>query len=269
MSVHDERVAEFHRLHSSGCFVMPNPWDVGSAVTLEQMGFRALATTSAGFAWTLGRADRGVGLEETLEHLRAVVDAVSLPVNADFEGGYAVDPEQVSANVKRAVATGIAGLSIEDSTGDAADPLFSLELAVERVRAARAAIDETGTGVLLTGRSEGFVVGRPDIDETILRLRAYAEAGADCLYAPRIDTVEHVSAIVAAVAPKPVNLLINTPFITVAEAAALGVRRISVGGTLARVAWLSFRQAALEIAEAGTFTHFNDLPNPDALFEQR
>jgi methylisocitrate lyase len=248
---------------------MPNPWDVGSALALEQMGFRAMATTSAGFAWTLGRADRGVGLEETLEHLRAVVDAVSLPVSADFEGGYAVDPEQVSTNVKRAVATGIAGLSIEDSTGDAADPLFSLELAVERVRAARAAIDETGTGVVLTGRSEGFVVGRPDFDETILRLRAYAEAGADCLYAPRIDTAEQVSAIVAAVAPKPVNLLINTPFITAAEAAALGVRRISVGGTLARVAWLSFRQAALEIAEAGTFTHFNDLPNPDALFEQR
>ena len=147
--------------------------------------------------------------------------------------------------------------------------MFSLDLAVERVRAARAAIDETGTGVVLTGRSEGFVVGRPDFDETILRLRAYAEAGADCLYAPRIDTAEQVSAIVAAVAPKPVNLLINTPFITAAEAAALAVRRISVGGTLARVAWLSFRQAALEIAEAGTFTHFNDLPNPDALFEQR
>jgi 2-methylisocitrate lyase-like PEP mutase family enzyme len=269
MSVHDERVAEFHRLHSSGCFVMPNPWDVGSAVALEQMDFRALATTSAGFAWTLGRADKGVGLEETLEHLRAVVDAVSLPVNADFEGGYAVDPEQVGANVKRAVATGIAGLSIEDSTGDEADPLFSFELAVERVRAARAAIDETGMGVVLTGRSEGFVVGRPDIDDTIRRLRAYAEAGADCLYAPRIDTVEHVSAIVAAVAPKPVNLLIHTPFITVAEAAALGVRRISVGGTLARVAWFSFRQAAQEIADVGTFTHFNDLPNPDALFEQR
>ena len=269
MSVHDERVAEFHRLHSSGCFVMPNPWDAGSARALEQMGFRALATTSAGFAWTLGRADKGVGLEETLEHLRTVVDAVSLPVNADFEGGYAVDPEQVGVNVKRAAATGIAGLSIEDSTGDEADPLLSFDLAVERVRAARAAIDETGKGVVLTARSEGFVVGRPDIDDTILRLRAYADAGADCLYAPRIDNVEHVSAIVAAVAPKPVNLLIHTPFITVAEAAALGVRRISVGGTLARVAWFSFRQAAQEIADAGTFTRFSDLPNPDALFEQR
>lgn len=269
MSVHDERVAEFHRLHSSGCFVMPNPWDVGSALALEQMGFRALATTSAGFAWTLGRADKGVGLDETLEHLGAIVDAVSLPVSADFEGGYAVDPEHVGANVKRAAATGIAGLSIEDSTDDEADPLFSFELAVDRVRAARAAIDETGKRVVLTARSEGFVVGRPDIDDTIRRLRAYAEAGADCLYAPRIDTAEHVSAIVAAVAPKPVNLLIHTPFITVAEAAELGVRRISVGGTLARVAWSSFRQAAQEIADAGTFTHFTDLPNPDALFEQR
>jgi len=269
MSVQDERVAEFHRLHTSGCFVMPNPWDVGSAVALEQLGFRALATTSAGFAWTLGRADKGVGLDEMLAHLRAIVDAVSLPVSADFEGGYAVDPERVHANVTRAAATGIAGLSIEDSTDDAADPLLSVELAVERVRAARAAIDESGTGVLLTGRSEGFVVGRPDLDETILRLRAYADAGADCLYAPRIDTVDQVAALVAAVAPKPVNLLIHTPFMTVAEAAALGVRRISVGGTLARVAWFSFRQAAQEIADAGTFTHFNDLPNPDALFERR
>ena len=269
MSVYDDRIADFRRLHSAGCFVMPNPWDVGSAMALEQMGFRALATTSAGFAWTLGRADRGIRLEESLEHLRAVVDAVSLPVNADFEGGYAVNPQQVGVNVKRAVATGIAGLSIEDSTGNEADPLFSLELAVERVRAARAAIDETGTGVMLTGRSEGFVVDRPDIDDTILRLRSYAEAGADCLYAPRIDTVEDVSAIVASVAPKPVNLLIHTPFMTVAEAAALGVRRISVGGTLARVAWINFRRAAQEIADAGTFTHFSDLPNPDALFERR
>ena len=269
MSVHDERVVEFHRLHSSGCFVMPNPWDVGSALILEQLGFPALATTSAGFAWTLGRADGGVRLNEMLEHLAAVVDAVSLPVNADFEGAYAVDPEHVAVNVIRAAATGIAGLSIEDSSGDEADPLFSLELAVERVRAARAAIDESGTGVVLTARSEGFVVGRPDIDDTIRRLRAYGEAGAECLYAPRIDSVDHISAIVAAVAPKPVNLLIHTPFLTVAAAAALGVRRISVGGTLARVAWSSFRQAAQEIADAGTFTHFNDLPNPDALFEQR
>jgi methylisocitrate lyase len=267
MGVNDERIAEFRRLHSSGCFVMPNPWDVGSALILEQMGFRALATTSAGFAWTLGRADKGVGLDQMLEHLTTIVAAVSLPVSADFEGGYAVDPEQVGANVKRAVTTGIAGLSIEDSGDDTTDPLLPFELAVDRVRAARAAIDESGSDAVLTCRSEGFVVGRPDLDETIKRVRAYSEAGADCLYAPRIDSAEQVSAIVAAVAPKPVNLLIHTPFITVAEAAALGVRRISVGGTLARVAWLSFRRAAQEIAEAGTFTQFKDLPNPDALFE--
>jgi 2-methylisocitrate lyase-like PEP mutase family enzyme len=268
MNVQDSRVAEFHRLHSSGTFVMPNPWDAGSARALEQLGFEALATTSAGFAWTLGRADNQVMLDETLEHLRIVVDAVELPVNADFEDGYAADPQQVYENVKLAVATGIAGLSIEDSTRDAAEPLHDFELAVERIRAARRAIDESGMGIVLTARSEGFVVGRPDIDETIRRLRAYAEAGADCLYAPRIGTVEQVSAVVAAVSPKPVNLLINAPFITVAEAAALGVRRISVGGTLARAAWGGILEAAREIADAGTFTRFAQLPNVDALFRR-
>ena len=265
----DDRAATFHRLHSSGCFVMPNPWDAGSARALEQLGFRALATTSAGFAWTLGRADNRVTLAEALDHLRVVAAAVNVPVNADFEGGFAVDPEHVQANVTLAAATGIAGLSIEDSTGDQADPLFEFDLAVERVRAARRAIDESGTGIVLTGRSEGFVIGRPDIDETIRRLLAYAEAGADCLYAPRIDSVEHISAIVAAVSPKPVNLLINAPFITVAEAADLGVRRISVGGTLARTAWAGFLQAAKEIAEAGAFSRFERLPNVDDLFRHR
>jgi 2-methylisocitrate lyase-like PEP mutase family enzyme len=245
---------------------MPNPWDAGSARALEQMGFKALATTSAGLAWTLGRADYQVTLPEVLEHLRVVVKAVKLPVNADFEGGFAVDPEQVGANVRLAAATGIAGLSIEDSTGDEQDPLFDLDLAVARVSAARRAIDESGTGILLTGRSEGFVVGRPDIDETIRRLCAYAEAGADCLYAPRIDSVEHVAAVVSAVSPKPVNLLINAPFITVAEVAELGVRRISVGGTLARTAWGGFLEAAQEIADAGTFSRFEGLPNVDGLF---
>ena len=231
MAVYDDRVAAFRRLHSSGCFVMPNPWDVGSAKALEQMGFKALATTSAGFAWTLGRADNHVTLDEEL-----------------------------------AVATGIAGLSIEDSSGDGLDPLYGFELAVERVRAARRAIDESGTGVVLTGRSEGFVVGRPDIEDTIQRLRAYAEAGADCLYAPRINTVEQVSSIIAAVSPKPVNLLINAPFVTASEAASLGVRRISVGGTLARTAWAGFLEAANEIAEEGTFSRFQQLPNVDGLF---
>lgn len=261
----DERIAEFRRLHADGCFVMPNPWDAGSARALEQLGFPALATTSAGFAWTLGLADTETSLDQVLEHLRSIVDAVTVPVNADFQGGYAVDPRDVAAHVERAVATGIAGLSIEDATGDPAEPLHDLDLAVARIAAARRAIDDSGTGVVLTGRSEGFVVGRPDIDETVRRLRAYAEAGADCLYAPRIEQVAHVEAIVAAVAPKPVNLLVNAPFVTVAEAADLGVRRISVGGTLARTAWGGWLTAAREIADTGTFTVFNDLPNVDAL----
>ena len=269
MNGQDGRVAEFHRLHASGTFVMPNPWDPGSARALERFGFKALATTSAGFAWTMGRADNDVALEDAIAHLRVVVDAVTVPVNADFEGGFAVEPEQVGANVRLAAATGIAGLSIEDSTGDQALPLHEFDLAVDRIRAARQAIDESGTGIVLTGRSEGFVVGRPDIDETIRRLSAYAEAGADCLYAPRIGTTEQVAAIVAAVSPKPVNLLINAPFITVADAAALGVRRISVGGTLARAAWAGFLQAAQEIADAGTFSRFERLPDVDALFRDR
>jgi 2-methylisocitrate lyase-like PEP mutase family enzyme len=260
------KVVAFHRLHAAGCFVMPNPWDVGSAVALERMGFEALATTSAGHAWTLARPDNGVRRDEALEHLRQIAGAVGVPVNADFEGGFAADPEEVAANVKLAAATGIAGLSIEDSTDDAGEPLFSFELAVERIRAAREAIDESGTGVLLTGRSEGFVVGRPDLEDTIRRLRAYAEAGADCLYAPRIETADEISAIVAAVAPKPVNLLANAPFVTVAEAASLGVRRVSTGGTLARTAWAGFLAAAQEIASEGTFTRFVDLPSLDAVF---
>ena len=265
MNVQSDRVAAFHRLHSSGCFVMPNPWDAGSARALAQLGFQALATTSAGFAWTSGRADNQVSLDQMIEHLREIADAVNVPVNADFEGGFAIEPQHVNANVQLAAATGIAGLSIEDSTGDDARPLYDFALAVERVRAAREAIDASGTGLVLTGRSEGFVVGRPDIDETIRRLRAYAEAGADCLYAPGIETVEHVAAIIAAVSPKPVNLLINSPFITVTDAAALGVRRISVGGTLARTAWAGFLQAAQEIADAGTFSRFESLPNVDEL----
>ncbi len=268
MTKHEDQVATFHGLHASGCFVMPNPWDLGTARALQQLGFKALATTSAGFAWTLGRADNHVTLEQMLEHLRAVADAVDVPVNADFEGGFAVDPEQVSAHVKLAAATGVAGLSIEDSTGDEAHPLYDFDLSVARIRAAREGIDESGAGTVLTARSEGFVIGRPDIDETVRRLSAYAAAGADCLYAPRIVSVEHIEAIIKAVAPKPVNLLINAPFITVAEAAALGVRRISVGGTLARSAWGGFLQAAQEIAELGTFARFERLPDVDALFSE-
>jgi 2-methylisocitrate lyase-like PEP mutase family enzyme len=260
------RQDEFRQLHEAGCFVMPNPWDIGSAVALERMGFKALATTSAGFAWTMARPDNGVQRDETLAHLRQIAAAVAVPVNADFENGFADDPHGVGVNVKLAAETGIAGLSIEDSTGDPGRPLYPFDLAVERIRAARQAIDESGTGVILTGRSEGFVVGRPDLEETIRRLQAYAEAGADCLYAPRIETAEQVSAVVAAVAPKPVNLLANAPFVTVAEAADLGVRRISVGGTLARAAWAGALAAAEEMAADGTFSRFVDLPNVDSLF---
>jgi 2-methylisocitrate lyase-like PEP mutase family enzyme len=269
MNIQDDRVAAFHQLHTSGCFVMPNPWDAGSARALEQMGFQALATTSAGFAWTQGRPDTGVTLEQVLRHIRDIAAHVSVPVNADFEGGFAAGPDELYTNVSLAAATGIAGLSIEDSTGDEGHPLYDFDLAIARVQAARRAIDDSGTQILLTGRSEGFVCGRPDIDETTRRLSAYAEAGADCLYAPRIDRIEHVKAVVAAAAPKPVNLLINAPFITVAEAAALGVRRVSVGGTLARTAWSGFLASAQEIADSGTFSRFESLPNVDVLLGRR
>jgi methylisocitrate lyase len=244
----------FRELHESGCFVIPNPWDLGSARLLAQMGFRALATTSSGFAWTLGRPDNGVSLNEALDHLRAIAHGVEIPVNADFEGGFAIDPAAVEANVATATSTGIAGISIEDSTGIAEAPLFDFALAVDRIRAARRAIDASGTGVLLTGRSEGFIAGRPDLAETIRRLTAYAEAGAECLYAPGIRSLADITAVVRAVAPRPVNVLVGSDFTTVAELADLGVRRISVGGALARAAWGGFLEAAREIATQGTFT---------------
>jgi len=253
MAVTVDRCELFRRLHQSGCFVIPNPWDLGSARALVRLGFPALATTSSGFAWSLGRRDNQVSLEEALTHMRAIARGVEVPVNADFEGGFAVVPEKVALNVATATTTGVAGLSIEDSTGDGSRPLFDFELAVERIRAARHAIDDSKTGVLLTGRSEGFIVGRPDLAETIRRLRAYAEAGADCLYAPGIHTSADIAAVVEAVAPKPVNVLVGSDFATVAELAAAGVRRISVGGALARTAWTGFLRAAKEIAELGTF----------------
>jgi methylisocitrate lyase len=249
-----DRCRTFRRLHESGCFVIPNPWDLGSAKLLVQLGFPALATTSSGFAWSLGRPDNGVPLETTLEHFRALAEAVEVPVNGDFTGGFAVEPEGVAGNVAAACATGVAGLSIEDATGDEAEPLFPFDLAVERVRAAREAIDASGRGVLLTGRSEGFIAGRPDLDETLRRLVAYSEAGADCLYAPGLRKAEEIRAAVDAVAPKPLNVLVGSDFTTVAVLAELGVRRISVGGALARVAWAAFLAAAREIAEDGTFT---------------
>ena len=244
----------FLQLHQTGCFLIPNPWDVGTARYLQSLGFKALATTSSGFAWTQGRPDNGVTLEQTLEHLRLVAQAVGVPVSADYEAGYAIDAAAVAENVALAAKTGVAGLSIEDSTGNEAGPLFDFGLAVERVRAARRAIDGSGTGVVLTARSEGFLAGRPDLGETVRRLIAYAEAGADCLYAPGIRNPADISRVVEAVAPKPVNVLVGSDFTTVSALAALGVRRISVGGALARAAWGAFLEAAKEIAEHGTFS---------------
>ena len=251
-----DRCEVFRRLHESGCFVIPNPWDIGSARVLVQLGFPALATTSSGFAWSTGRADNGVTVDEVLDHFRAIAASVDVPVNGDFEGGFAIEPSGVAINVTRAVATGIAGVSIEDSTGDSSTPLFDFDLSVERIHAARQAIDRSGTRVLLTGRSEGFIAGRPDLAETIRRLTAYAEAGADCLFAPGLRTADDIRAVVMAVAPKPVNVLVASDFTTLAALAALGVRRISVGGALARAAWTAFLGAAREIAERGTFTSF-------------
>ena len=253
-TIADKRRA-FQQLHSRGCFVIPNPWDVGSARYLQSLGFKALATTSSGFAWSTGRADNRVPLQDALAHFRLLADGVSVPVSGDFEGGFATEPPAVYANVALAASTGIAGLSIEDSTGDPEHPLFDFTLAVERIRAARRALDGSGTGILLTGRSEGFIVGRPDLEETIRRLTAYAEAGADCLYAPGIRNTSDITAVVKAVAPKPVNVLVSSDFTTVPELAAVGVRRISVGGALARTAWTGFLQAAGEIAKQGTFTN--------------
>jgi methylisocitrate lyase len=258
-----DRRATFRALHENGCFVMPNPWDVGTARVLAQIGFPAIATTSSGLAWSLGRQDNRVSVDDTVRHLHAIAASVDVPVNADFENGFAIMPEEIARNVTAAVTTGVAGLSIEDSTGDAANPLFDFTLAVERIRAVRRAIDESGTGVLLTARSEGFIVGRPDLAETIRRLTAYAAAGAECLYAPGLREKDDIAALVRAVAPKPVNVLVGTDFTTVAELAALGVRRISVGGALARAAWGSFLYAAQEIAELGTFTRLaNAVPFP-------
>lgn len=249
-------VDRFRQLHESGCFVLPNPWDVGSARLLVRLGFPALATTSSGFAWTTGRRDNHVPLDEALAHFRAIAQAVDVPVNADFEGGFAIEPEGVAKNVTIAAATGVAGLSIEDSTGDKENPLFDFDLAVRRIEASRAAIDRSRSGVLLTARSEGFLVGQPDLGETIRRLQAFSAAGADCLYAPGLRNLSDVKTVVDAIAPKPFNLL-ATPFTngtTVAEIAAAGVRRISVGGALARTAWTGFLAAAKEIVEQGTFT---------------
>jgi 2-methylisocitrate lyase-like PEP mutase family enzyme len=253
-----DKRATFRKLHESSCFVLPNPFDVGSARALQQMGFKALASTSAGFAWTIGKADNRITLDDVCDHLTAVCAAVDLPVNADFEGGFAHEAAKVGTNVARAVKTGVAGLSIEDSTGDAAKPLYERGLAVDRIKAARAAIDADNSGVLLTGRCEGFLVGQPDLAMVIDRLNAYSAAGADCLYAPGIRTKEQIAAVVKAVHPKPVNFLQGWPGLSVAEITTLGVRRISVGGSLARTAWAGFLRAAREIADKGTFSELGN-----------
>jgi 2-methylisocitrate lyase-like PEP mutase family enzyme len=241
------RRARFRALHEEGCFVLPNPWDVGSARRLEKMGFKALATTSSGYAWTQGQED-GLTRDEVLSHLRVMCAATELPVNADFEAGFADAPEGVAANVALAVGTGVAGLSIEDKTGK---DLYDLSLATERIRAAREAIDRTGEDVLLVGRSEGFLVGRTRLDATIERLMAYAESGADCLYAPGMRDLNEIAVVVAAVAPKPVNVLLMAPEMGVTELAEVGVRRVSVGGALAAAAWAGFSQAARLLMEEG------------------
>ncbi len=257
-SVADKRRA-FHELHKSGCFVIPNPWDIGSARFLQSLGFKALASTSSGFAWSQGRSDGAISRAMALAHLHQMVAATDLPLNADFESGFARDAAGVAESVRLAVESGVAGLSIEDATGDAGKPLYELDAAVERIRAARKAIDKAGGDALLVGRAECFLVGRPDLDETIGRLKAYAQAGADCLYAPGIRTPDQIRALVAAVAPKPLNLLVGAASeLTVPQIATLGVRRISIGGALARSAWGGFMRAARLIAEQGKFDGFAD-----------
>jgi 2-methylisocitrate lyase-like PEP mutase family enzyme len=254
-----QKRAAFRKLHASGCFLIPNPWDPGSARYLESLGFEALASTSSGFAWSRALADNTPSRDAVLAHLAELAAAVDLPINADFENGFGADAAGVADSVRLAIATGIAGLSIEDSVGPRLaarhpDPLFTLDAAVERVRAARRAIDESGEDVLLIGRAECFLVGQPDIELAVTRLVAYARAGADCLYAPGIKSVEHIRRVVEAVHPKPVNLLVGgSTDLTLARIAELGVRRVSVGGALARAAWGGFMSAARELAEHGTF----------------
>ncbi len=247
----------FRALHQSGCFVIPNPWDMGSARYLQHLGFKAIASTSAGFAFAQGFPDGAVPRDTVLAHLHELAHASDLPLNADFEAGYAEDPVGVAESVRLCVESGVSGLSIEDAVDG---KLYAIDDAVARIRAARTAIDKSGADVLLVGRAECFLVGRPDLDETIARLKAYSNAGADCLYAPAIKTREQIVAIVDAVAPKPVNVLMSSGAapLTVADLAGLGVRRISVGGALARVGWGAVMRVAAQIANEGRFDGLND-----------
>jgi len=256
-------IEDFRELHKSGCFVLPNPWDAGSAVYLHHLGFKALATTSSGFAFSRGLPDdiRANPRDAVLAHCREIAAATPLPVNADFQNGHADEPERVAENVTLCVATGVAGLSIEDSTGNESQPLYDFALAIERIKAARRAIDQTGVPVVLTARCEAWLVGDSDpLATSLKRLAAYADAGAECLYAPGVTDPDEISAIVKAVAPRPVNVLVShyDPNLTLAKLTDLGVRRISVGSGLARVAWAAFIRAAREIADKGTFSAFAD-----------
>jgi len=255
----------FRALHDSGCFVIPNPWNVGTARYLQGLGFKALASTSSGFAHALGLPDGGITRDMALAHYRDMAAAIDVPFNADFENGFAHQPEDVADNVIRCVETGVAGLSIEDYSGDDAKPIYGFDHSVKRIRAARTAIDQKGGNVVFTARCENFLHGKPDLEETIKRLKAYADAGADCLYAPGIKTRDQIVAVVQAVAPKPVNFLNSAAFgFTVAEIAAMGVRRISVGGTMARVAMHAFIKSATAIAKEGRFDTFAGvMPNAD------
>ena len=257
-SVADKRTA-FRQLHEAGCFVIPNPWNVGTARYLQGLGFKALATTSAGHAFSLGYPDGAQSCDGVLAHFREIAAATDIPLNADFENGFADDPDGVAANVTRCIATGVAGLSIEDSTKGGAKPLYDLDLAVARVKAARAAIDRAGGDVVLTARAENFIAGVPDLEDAIRRLTAYKEAGADCLYAPGLRTREQIAAVVTAAAPRPVNFLAGAFGFTVSDIAAMGVRRISVGGSLARAAMDAFIRTATEIAKDGKFDGFAGL----------
>jgi 2-methylisocitrate lyase-like PEP mutase family enzyme len=252
-----EKRATYRRMHESGCFILPNPWDIGTARYLQGLGFKALASTSAGFAFSLGLPDGAVSRDVMLAHFRELVAATDVPINADFEGGYADAPEDVAESVRLCIETGVAGLSIEDSTMDPAIPLYDFDLALARVRAARAVVDKAGGDVVFTARSEGFIRGRPDLDETIRRLKAFADAGADCLYSPGIKTREQIEATVKAVGGKAINFLNSGAFgFTVNDLAGMGVRRISVGGTLARVAMDAFIKSARAIATEGKFDSF-------------
>jgi len=263
----EQKRESFWKLHESGCFVLPNPWDAGSAHLLAGMGFKALATTSSGYAWSCARPDGQMQRDAVLQHMRSMVEATDLPINADFESGYGRSPDEVYENALLAVATGVAGFSIEDSTGDRQAPVREIQDAVERVRAAREAIDASGSNTLLTARAENIFLGCADLKDTIERLQAYAQAGADCLYAPGIKTREDIRAVVSAVAPKPVNVLIGwNSDLTVDELADLGVRRVSVGGALARAAWSGFHNAALALKN-GRFDAFPSFPTGKELDE--